>query len=79
MEVSEFNDDLCIELDSASMFSDYLEYIGEFSDEKAVVEQDMQTVLHRPATTVSRWVNGYANGDDIIGYRDQTYLRFPLP
>lgn len=46
MEVSTINDQLCVELDTGSIFSDYADYIQQFNDTNAKITYDISNILY---------------------------------
>ncbi len=80
MEVSNINDQLCIELDTGSIFSDYEDYIPSFNDSSATISYDITSVLHNSQSrSASGVTNAYREGDSIMASRSNSVIRFPLP
>ena len=70
MEVSSINDQLCVELDTGSIFSDYADYIQNFNDTSAKITYDLTVPLHsQTSRTASGVSNAYREGDAVMGVR----------
>lgn len=84
MEVSQQNGQLCVEMDTGSMFSAYAEYIPEINQtyiDNLNVKYDVAKILH---STQSRRASSsstiaFQKGDPISVNRDKQVQNFPLP
>lgn len=81
MEVTSINGQLCVELDTGSIFSGYSDYIQNFNDSFAKIQYDLSTNLYTDSTIQSTDGSDYtySRGDSIKAYINSEAKRFPLP
>ena len=70
MQVTTINNQLCVELDTGSIFSDYLDYIPSFNDTLAKTQYNLANELYSKTTVQSTLGNPltYSKGDSILAF-----------
>jgi len=72
---------LCVELDTGSIFSDYIEYISNINNSSLNSETSLINVLYGSSgyNTKRGVENFYNKGDEFLALRNDMVKNFPLP